>query len=239
MPEMTWEQATLLVLREAEEPLHYNEIAERILARGLKTTVGKTPNFTVAGEISKLRSSGTNIVKAAPGYYRLQDTKTVAAPISDTPDEDLDAVDAAQNLSIAAYGLHWERSKVNWNAGSILGYDIDPNQAINFADQQGVYLLHNWQAVVYVGKTSARERGLFQRLGEHHRKHVWSAKWERFSWFGIRRVSEAGELISATESASPQIVTALMEAVLIETLGPAFNQLGGLYMGTLYRQASN
>ena len=213
------------------------------MARGLKTTIGKTPHFTVAGEISKLRSSRrANIVKVAPGVYQLMsEAEQLSLDVPDEVEAELDATDTYENLAVAAYGLHWERNKVDWSTGRILGYDInpDPEYAINFADQQGVYLLHNWQSVVYVGKTAARERGLFQRLHEHHTKHVWSGKWERFSWFGLRRVDESGAMVDVSDSASPAVVTALMEAVLIETLGPSFNARGGNYMGTLYRQANN
>ena len=244
MAEMSWGEAILQILREAKEPLHYNQITESILSRGLKTTTGKTPHFTVTSEISKMRSSGKeNIVQTAPGVYQLP-SKT-GPPSQDTPgdvEEELDATDATQNLSVAAYGLHWERSKVDWKTGRILGYDpgfdidAEPERAINFADQQGVYLLHNWQSVVYVGRTAAEKNGLFQRLHEHHKKQVWSAKWERFSWFGIRRVNEAGGMIDGPAQASKEVVSALMEAVLIETLGPSFNKTQGNYMGTLYHQ---
>ena len=243
MAEMTWEEAVLLVLKEENRPMHCDDIAKIILDRGLKTTVGKTPNYTVAGEISKLRSGGMKIVKTEPGVYWLPDE--TGTPVPDIPSdvqEELDSTDATQNLAVAAYGLHWERSKVDWRAGRILGYDpgfdinAAPEKAINFADQQGVYLLHNWQSVVYVGRTAAKENGLFQRLNEHHRKQVWSAKWERFSWFGIRRVNETGGMVDGPDNASKEVVSALMEAVLIETLGPSFNKTQGNYMGTLYHQ---
>ena len=240
--EITWDQAVMQVLREATEPMYYGDIAEEILRRGLKTTIGKTPNDTVAGAISRMRSRGVgNIVKTRPGFFQIG--QPLAAALGGTPDE-LDATDAVQNLAVAAYGLHWERDKVDWKANNLLGYDAaydaidpDPNETINFADQQGVYLLHSWQAVVYVGKTMAREGGLLQRLQNHHRRQVWSGKWERFSWFGIRQVSEAGDMIDGPDSASKQVVSALMESILIETLRPSFNQQQGNYMGTLYRQA--
>ena len=247
MAEMSWERAILLILGEENRPFHYSEIAEIILSRGLKTTIGKTPHFTVAGEISRLRSGGMqNIIKTAPGFYWLQrETGAPAQDIISDVAEELDYTDATKYLSVAAYGLHWERSKVDWRAGRILGYDpgfdidADPERAINFADQQGVYLLHNWQSVVYVGRTAAEKNGLFQRLHQHHRKQVWSAKWERFSWFGIRRVSETGGMIDGPAQASKEVVSALMEAVLIETLGPSFNKTQGSYMGTLYHQTTD
>ena len=235
--EITWVQAVLHILGEATEPMSCGDIAEEILGRGLKTTVGKTPSDTVAGAISRMRSQGTaDIIKVRPGFYQLVPQSD--APRVDETDE-LDATDAVDNLAVAAYGLHWERGKVDWSTRRLLGYDIDPNpeQAINFADQQGVYLLHSWQSVVYVGKTTARAGGLFNRLQWHHQRQVWSGKWERFSWFGIRRVNENGEMDDGPDTASKEVVSALMEAVLIETLRPSFNQQQGSYMGTLYRQA--
>ena len=240
--EMTWEQAVVQVLEDAVEPMYYGYIAEEILRLGLKTTVGKTPNYTVAGVISRMISRGAgNIVKIRPGFFRIEQQPT-ASPTEE--DDELDATDAAQNLAVVAYGLDWARDKVDWKSYALLGYDAtydaidpDPSQVINFADQQGVYLLHSWQSVVYVGKTTAREGGLFQRLRTHHQRQVWSGKWERFSWFGIRRVSEEGDMIDGPDVASKEVVSALMESVLIETLRPSFNQQQGNYMGALYRQA--
>ena len=43
-------------------------------------------------------------------------------------------------------------------------------------------------------------------------------------------------MLDVADNASPEVVTALMEAVLIEALGPSFNNQRGTYMGTLYRQ---
>lgn len=240
--EITWEQAVLQVLGGATEPMHYGDIAEAILRDGLKTSTGKTPNYTVAGVISRMRKDGVgNIAKIKPGVFQI-----APEPVSATSEEydELDAVDAIENLSVAAYGLHWERDKVDWKTNSLLGYDAtydavdpDPERFIDFADQQGVYLLHSWQSVVYVGKTTAKEGGLLQRLRNHHRRQLWSAKWERFSWFGLRQVDRSGGMIDGPASASKEIVSALLESVLIETLRPTFNQQQGNYMGTLYRQA--
>ncbi len=271
--EITWEDAVLQILKESTEPMYYGDITDVILRRGLKTTVGKTPNYTVAGVISKLRSdvsNGIDIIKTQPGVFYLRSKSSVSSndtsaetddeldasaetddeldasaetddelDASAETDDELDATDAPQNLAVAAYGLHWERDKVDWSTHRLLGYDIDPapDQAIDFANQQGVYLLHSWQSVVYVGKTAAREGGLFQRLHNHHSRQIWSGKWERYSWFGLRRVDEAGNIVDSLKTASKEVVTALIEAVLIETLRPSFNNQQGNYMGTLYRQA--
>ena len=245
--EMSWLDAVLKTLEEADEPMHYLDIAAKILGDGLRTTAGKTPSDTVAGIISRLRSGGRqDIVRSQPGYYYLR--KDPEAHTAHEPEDvaaELDATDVQDNLAVAAYGLHWERGKVDWSKGRLYGWDganpyPNPNNyddfAIDFAGQQGVYLLHSWSGVVYVGRTAAESDGLFRRLARHNREPAWSAKWERFSWFGMRRVSESGELSDATDKASKEVVSALMESVLIETLRPAFNQRQGDFMGTLYRQ---
>ena len=229
--EMTWDRAVLQILGEANEPMSCSDIAEEILVRGLKTTVGKTPSYTVAGAISRMRSRGVaDIAKTGPGFFQLA-SPSLPPPANEA--DELDTTDTVNNLAVAAYGLHWERDKVDWSARRLLGYDIDPHpeQAINFADQQGVYLLHSWQSVAYVGKTTARVGGLFQRLQEHHQRNVWSGKWERFSWFGIRRVDENGEMDDGPDTASKDVVAALMEAVLIETLRPSFISTAGQLYG--------
>src|SRR5216683_4465817 len=41
-----------IVLAEAGKPLHYREITQRILARGLWKTEGKTPDETVSAQLS-------------------------------------------------------------------------------------------------------------------------------------------------------------------------------------------
>ena len=243
--EMSWQDAIVKVLEDADKPLHTDEITAAILSEGLKSTAGKTPSATVAAMISRLiREGGRDIVRARRGYYYMRvaaDINTVSE--QEEPDDELVITDEPQNLAVAAYGLHWERDKVSWSRSGhhLYGWDAsNPNPAetdyVDFATQQGVYLLHSWDAVVYVGRTTAESSGLFERLRYHHSMHVWSSKWVRFSWFGLRPVSNTGELKDVPAMATKRVVSALMESVLIETLRPAFNSQKGDYMGTLYRQ---
>ena len=236
---LTWEGAILQVLTEAGEPLSYRDITAEILARELVATVGKTPSATVRNAIYRmLDQSDSPVVRIAPGVFGLPGE--VEVPPASSP-EDLESALAAEgstrNLAVAAYGLHWERDKVDWSSGRILGYDTDPRQPIDFANQQGVYLLHNWQSTVYVGMTTAEENGLSLRLRHHHRRSDWAGKWERFSWFGVRRVDDDGNMVDGPDSAAKSVEVALMETLLIEVLGPALNRNQGDYRGNLYRQA--
>ena len=45
--DLTWRKAIDKVLGESTKPLHYNEITERIIADGLRKSLGATPAATV------------------------------------------------------------------------------------------------------------------------------------------------------------------------------------------------
>ena len=50
--ELTWKEAINQVLAQFPNGLHYNEIAEKIIDQGLRTSVGATPAATVNAQIS-------------------------------------------------------------------------------------------------------------------------------------------------------------------------------------------
>ena len=240
MAEMSWEEAIVKVFKDnLSVELTNGDIAQSIMDKGYRTSVGKTPQNTVGARMSSLMDSH-GIERLQRGIYVLRpsDDEASADPIEEL-DDLADDESSPSTIKIEAYGVHWERSKVHWQSGRILGYAIDPRETIDFAAQQGVYVLYDWNSVVYVGQTVAKDNGLLQRLDEHHTKRDdWGDRWERFSWFGIRLVKEDGELGEAPESANKRAVADLLESVLIETLRPAFNrQLRGNNMGNLYRQA--
>lgn len=175
MEEMNWESAILEVLRDSNGSLHYTDIAREILERGLKTTTGKTPSQTVVSYLSRLvrdEASGINRdVSRGRGYYYVGELNEEPSILEDEDGEIGESADPVE-ISIAAYGLYWERDKVDWSTKRLLGYDIspDPSLIINFADQRGVYILHSYDSVAYVGMTARESDGLFQRLREHHRR---------------------------------------------------------------------
>lgn len=101
---------------------------------------------------------------------------------------------------IRAYGMFWSAREVDWT-----GYDsnrrlellgrINMNrgalQMVNFWDQQGIYILDNDHGPYYVGQTIGQNLNLGKRLRHHHTGSNGSphkGKWDRFSWFGWRRV---------------------------------------------------
>jgi restriction system protein len=67
--------AAEMVLAEAGEPLHYREITQRMLTRGLWTTLGKTPEATVNARLGTeiQRHPGTaRFQRKAPGMFALR-----------------------------------------------------------------------------------------------------------------------------------------------------------------------
>ena len=197
MPEMSLKEAIRKVLKEATEPLHFRVISDIIASEGLRQNMSATPDKSVAGAISEMRTAGEPINRPSPGYYAW------GRPRSTSSTADADGEDDADNatVSIAAYGLYWERDKVIWDISrgriKMMGHQNRAATKVDFAEQQGVYLLHHMQTVIYVGRTNAENNGLFGRLRSHTKSDRRSGRWDRFSWFGVRPVNEDGSLLHA------------------------------------------
>ncbi len=128
---------------------------------------------------------------------------------------------------VNAFGMFWDRAKVHWETEPrILGQQQGSSTNVNFGGQRGVYLLHDSQGVVYVGR--ATDQNLGKRLQQHTSDRL-TGRWTRFSWFGVYPVEANGTLrISADYSnLDINILIATMEAVLIEGLEPRQNRKRG------------
>ena len=215
---MSWTSAVKKVLEQAGEPLHYIEITERIIDQGLRTEFGATPAATVSSVITTaIKNEGYRRFKRiGKGIYGLATEKFVSAQ-----DDDV-----AELGSFEAFGVKWERDQVIWATNPELFGRTHPSAAkVNIADQQGVYLLHDETgAVVYVGQSTTGSGNIGKRLSLHTKNRL-KARWERFSWFGIRPVSEQGKLgsVKAGKITPTKLITTL-EALLIEVLEPRQNR---------------
>jgi hypothetical protein len=222
MSEQSWKSAIITVLTESTEPLHYHEITERIMTGGLKTTSGATPDAIVNSQItSSIKHDGTAspFLRVGKGIFTLRPKVAESQqPVIEPEVEISDDV-------IRAFGIHWQREHVVWRRQPRLyGRQQVAAKSVDFSGQRGVYVLSDHHTVVYVGRAVERELGL--RLYEHTLDRL-SGRWNRFSWFGLYGVSDAGKLTE--ESLAPtfaSIVTAF-EAILIETLEPPQNRRRG------------
>ena len=222
MAEQSWKSAIITVLTESKEPLHYHEITERIMTRGLKTTSGATPDATVNAQISssiKHDGPACPFLRVAKGTFTLRPSGAAARQVVVEPE-----VEISDDV-IRAFGIHWRREHVVWRRQPRLyGRQQVAAKSVDFSGQRGVYVLSDHHTVVYVGRAVERDLGL--RLYEHTFDRL-SGRWNRFSWFGLYGVSDAGKLTE--ESLAPtlaSIVTAF-EAILIETLEPPQNRRRG------------
>ncbi len=137
---------------------------------------------------------------------------------------------------IRSYGLFWDAEDGYWGkgmqVGSILGVPARARSSkpVDFRYQNGVYVLHKAHSIIYVGQAGARNAKLFSRL-KKHRKDFLANRWDRFSWFGLRRVLSSGKLSTQTLRAKASIGIALnhIEAVLIAAAEPSLNKQGGRF----------
>ena len=211
--ETTWFDAVKMVLEEAGTSMHYKDIAERIVSEGLRTSVGATPSNTVYSVLA----NNDIFEKVAMATFRIRGAS-----------DSIDSGDDANNYSdkpITALGMYWERDLVNWTRNpQILGTEQDGADPVDMAGQTGIYLLHDIRGVVYVGR--AEKSSLGARLSAHTRDRL-KTRWDRFSWFGFRAVSEKGKLGESPRDYDFQDVIAAMEAILIEALEPPQNRRAG------------
>jgi hypothetical protein len=233
MSDLGWKEAIIEVLNEATEPLHYTDIADRIVELGLRTEFGATPAKAVCAAINASHNAEGEVspfVRVGRGMYALRsalaslDTmptssggQTVATDQEAEPDE--------MGL-INAFGMYWKRDAVLWSTTpKILGQQQLGASPVDFSEQRGVYLLHDSRNVIYVGRTTDQPLG--RRLFQHTMDRL-NGRWDRFSWFGVYAVTQEGSLQPngpASFSLNNLIVT--MEALLIEGLEPPQNRKRG------------
>lgn len=226
--DIPWKEAIERVLRDAGRSLHYSEIARRIVAAGMRKSLGATPAATVSANLTtSIHNQGERspFLKVGRGEYMLRG----AVPSSSTADnreEDEDESSSEEQYEVmTAFGMYWRRTYVSWTSNPrLLGMQQLGASAVDFSEQLGIYLLYDGREVVYVGRST--ERPLGRRLYEHTVDRL-ATRWDRFSWFGVRPVSEEGKLSDLpSEYGSHKIVPAL-EAVLIEALEPRQNRRRG------------
>lgn len=123
--------------------------------------------------------------------------------------------------------MFWRRSEIDWSLRrpKLLGVQQSGSQQVDFSDEAGVYVLYDGSRVIYVGRVTEPRMG--QRVCDHTRDRL-TGRWDRFSWFGVRKVQQNGKL-SPVPSGAIEIVTliATMEALLIEGLEPPQNRRQG------------
>lgn len=220
---LDWKKAILLVLKEQGEPLGPSAIAELIQERGYRQKLGATPHTTVSSIINQsLIQEGEQspFLRIARGVFSLKEV-----PSLETKTGTAINLEEAPASIVGALGMFWERSLVDWEKPKLLGCQQIGANTVDFSDEVGLYLLHDAQGVVYVGR--AIDQPILKRLRAHTVDRL-RGRWSRFSWFGVYSVQDNGQL--AIEPSRNYPVTTLltaMEAILIEALEPRQNRRRG------------
>lgn len=226
----SWQEAVLTVLRDAGVPLHYTEVERRIMEQELRPRIANSQATTNATLRELLNRSGRNGVREIynqRGWYALA---LVAEEFNKKLREEELAARNSSTIRVEAFGLFWQRSLADWDTGPhLFGQQSKDSIAVDFADQDGIYMLHDGREVMYVGKTftPAANYGLYRRLKDHHEDPRKTVYWDAFSWFGFKPVAADGRLLQASEHATLESVIDLIEAIFIETLMPRLNQQSG------------
>ena len=229
---MVWQDAILKVLEGAGEPLHYNEITRRIGEQGLRQITGATPARTVNSILRSLKNE-QKVTQRGSGVYAVPE---VAEQLKKREsDEETEAEEAATNperFAVKAYGLYWSRGLVEWEtrrSGRLWGRQFEESLPVDFAKQDGIYFLHKGSEIVYVGQTltGTDQAGLYARLLFHHTDRRKRDRWDAFSWYGFRPVSDEGTLGDAPSGGNLREIIDAVEAMFIEALMPRLNMRSG------------
>lgn len=221
MPEMTWREAIDKILASSAEPLHYREITERIISERLRKTFGATPARSVRATIAISFKQGKKspYLRIEKGVYTLR-SRSVVQQVDIVQEEAEE-----QYEIITSFGMFWRKEAVEWMATpKLLGMQQIGATPVDFCKQLGIYLLYDGREVIYVGRST--ERPLGRRLYEHTIDRL-SARWDRFSWFGLLPVSDEGEIGVLPQAYTATDLIPALEAILIEALEPRQNRKRG------------
>jgi len=203
--ELTWRKAIDRVLSSSAVPLHYNEITQRIISEGLRKNLGATPAATVNAQISssiKRDKDSSPYIRVSKGTFAMRTGTSGASVIPPklTPDVVESEESEEQYEVISSFGMFWRKDAIEWVATpKLLGMQQIGATPVDFYKQLGIYLLYDGREVIYVGRTTDRPLG--RRLYEHTIDRM-SARWDRFSWFGLLPVSDVGQIGSLPETYS-------------------------------------
>lgn len=223
--DVPWKEAIVQVLQDAGEAMSRSEIAEAIVAKKLRTSVGATPANTVVSYISSsIASEGESspFIRVGRGEYALR--SMTETPVQSAQEKMFEASEE-QSGGIKAFGIYWSRDLVLWKSKPmLLGQQQLGASSVDMSQQIGIYLLYDEREVIYVGRSTDRPLG--QRLFEHTQDRL-RARWNRFSWFGLYGVTEKGKLAHESHPIAPHDLVRTLEAALIESLEPRQNRKRG------------
>ena len=228
--ELTWRSAIEKVLAASAAPLHYADIADKIISEGLRKNIGATPAATVNAQIAasiKHDGSASPYIRVSKGIFALKkgsNPESIVMPKL-TPEVSESTEAEEQYDIVTSFGMYWSRDVINWSSNTkLLGMQKKGATPVDLSKQLGIYLLYDGREVIYAGRTT--DSSLGKRLFDHTNDRL-SSRWDRFSWFGLLPISESGQIGALPDSYPAAKLIPAFEAVLIEALEPRQNRKRG------------
>lgn len=143
-------------------------------------------------------------------------------------------------MLIRSYGLFWRTDEIDWNPPRGGGPDEMPRFALlgrqgsrgaklriaDFMDQRGIYILYGDYGPHYVGVTTKRALGL--RLKEHRSDRLRN-RWDRFSWYGFRKVGRGRNRLGLPELSEMALMKRVVQRQMIREMEALLIHAMGLY----------
>lgn len=139
-------------------------------------------------------------------------------------------------------GSRWNANDVFWHSdpknGKLLGVPARAKRSptANFAQQSGIYVLYSDFVPIYVGQAN---RSLFSRLKDHYLSGDFVGRWDRFTWFGFRKVvgGQKPKLKAPSDTFTISTTQLLdhLEALLIHSFEPQLNGQDGRFGKSVIR----
>ena len=118
MANLTWRNAIEKVLSESGRAMHYKEIAERIVADGLRRNVGATPAATVSAQLAMLIKRNGELspfVRVGRGQYVIKPASQMTdAKIGETMSPSVESVNDTEEEQygiVTSFGI-WLRARI-------------------------------------------------------------------------------------------------------------------------------
>jgi hypothetical protein len=226
--ELTWRKAIEQVLSAAPGAMHYKDLTEKIIQDGLRSSLGATPASSVVSvAVTAIKNEGEKcpFQKIGRGLFIWKAKAGINQAPNGNAMEASEEEDEVQYEIITSFGMYWRREAIEWlSTPKILGMQQLGAHPVDFHKQIGIYLVYDGREVIYVGR--ATDRPLGRHLYEHTADRL-SSRWDRFSWFGLLPVSEAGELGTLPDAYPGTKIIPAVEAILIEALEPRQNRKRG------------
>ncbi len=227
---LTWIDAIEKVLEEKKTTLHYTDIADLIIERKYRLTIGATPANTVNVNLSndiRVKGNKSKFVKTQMGSFKLKKYPDQLTD-DDLAEKEAEIEQKKYKNIIHAFGIAWNRNQVLWKTSpDLLGISTIGATPVNFDKQIGIYLLYDGREILYVGQAISQSIG--ERIFQHTRDRL-KGRWDRFSWFGLYSVNDNGTLNIFNEThreISIDNIGNTLESILIESIEPRQNRKSG------------